>query len=162
MFGSYATVDGKVDEGRLAALRNNAQAFIGTAIDAARKRGDEATARQLEREGLTALADDPSLMRKYAAAMKLDAAARRRNGGNYVGTDNPGARVVNGVTPRNMVGLGGEVVMSDGTRVPRNRVEYDPNSGILPNGLAHIDPWSNRTTEYDSIDPRGLLRKEAQ
>lgn len=162
VFGSYATVDGKVDEGRLAALRNNAQAFVGTAIDAARKRGDEATARQLEREGLTALADDPSLMQKYAAAMKLDAAARRGNGGNYVGTDNPGARVVSGVTPRNMVGLGGEVVMSDGTRVPRNRVEYDPNSGILPNGLAHIDPWSNRTTEYDPIDPRGLLRKGAQ
>lgn len=161
VFSSYATVDGKVDEGRLAAMRNGAQAFLGTAIGEARKRGDTATVAALEKQGLTALADDPSLMQKYAAALKLDSEARR-SGGSYVGTDNPGARTIKSVTPRNFLGLGGDVGLSDGTRVPRNRVEYDPRSGVLPNSLAHIDPWSNRTTEYDVLDPQGVLRKAAQ
>jgi len=161
VFSSYATVDGKVDEGRLAAMRNGAQAFLGTAIGEARKRGDNATVAALEKQGLAALADDPSLMQKYAAALKLDSEARR-SGGSYVGTDNPGARTIKSVTPRNFLGLGGDVRLSDGTLVPRNRVEYDPRSGILPNSLAHIDPWSNRTTEYDVLDPQGALRKATQ
>ena len=161
VFSSYATVDGKVDEGRLAALRNGAQAFLGTAIGEARKRGDSATVAALEKQGLAALADDPGLMQKYAAALKLDSEARR-NGGSYVGTDNPGARTIESVTPRNFLGLGGDVRLSDGTRVPRNRVEYDPRSGVLPNFLAHIDPWSNRTTEYDVLDPQDVMRKATQ
>lgn len=152
VFGSYATGrDGKVDEGRLAALRNNAQAFVGSAADAARKRGDTATAAALEEQGLAALADDPALMQRYAASMKADDLARGSWFNRYVGTDNPGTRVITGVD-------GGKVTFSDGTTVPRAKVEY-MNNGILPHRFANLDPFADRTTEFDSMDPKGYLRK---
>lgn len=152
VFSSYATGrDGKVDEGRLASLRNNAQAFIGSAADAARKRGDTATAAALEEQGLAALADDPALMQRYASSMKADGLARDSWFNQYVGTDNPGGRVIADVKD-------GKVTFSDGTTVPRAKVEY-MNNGILPHRFANLDPFADRTTEFDSMDPQGYLRK---
>ena len=152
VFASYAAgKDGKVDEGRLAGLRNNAQAFIGSAIEAARRRGDTATAQALERQGLTALADDPAMMQRYASSMKADGIARDSWGNTYTGTDNPGGRQIAGVN-------GGDVVFSDGTTAPRTKIEY-LNNGILPHRFADWDPTADRTTEFDSIDPNGYLRK---
>lgn len=152
VFSSYATGrDGKVDEGRLASLRNNAQAFIGSAAEAARKRGDTATAAALEEQGLAALADDPALMQRYASSMKADGLARGSWLNQYVGTDNPGGRVITGVE-------GGKVTFSDGTTAPRAKIEYMDN-GILPHRFADWDPFADRTTEFDSMDPKGYLRK---
>lgn len=153
VFETHATVDGKVDAGQLAELRNGAQAFLGSAIEAARKRGDMDTAAALEKQGLGALAEDPQLMRQYAAGLKADRVARGGwlPGERYVGTDNPGARTVTGVDK----GLLFDTVrMSDGTTVNANRLRYrdgGPFSGI--------NPWAERTSEFDSIDPNGYLRK---
>lgn len=153
VFETYATVDGKVDAGQLAELRNGAQAFLGSAIEAARKRGDTATVATLEEQNLSALAEDPQLMRQYAASLKADRAARSGwlPGERYVGTDNPGARTVVGVDK----GLLYDTArMSDGTTVLANRLRYrdgGPFSGI--------NPWAERTSEFDSIDPNGYLRK---
>lgn len=151
VFSSYATVRGEVDEGRLASLRNNAQAFIGSAAEAARKRGDTATAAALEEQGLAALADDPALMQRYASSMKADGLARGSWFNQYVGTDNPGGRVIADVK-------GGKVTFSDGTTAPRAKIEY-MNNGILPHRFADWDPFADRTTEFDSMDPKGYLRK---
>ena len=152
VFASYAAgKDGKTDERQLADLRNNAQAFLGSAIEAARKRGDMATVEQLNTQGLAALADDPELMRRYVASNKADRIARNSWGGTYNATDNPGGRQITKVED-------GKVHFSDGTTAPRAKIEY-ANDGVLPHRFADWDPFASRTTEFDALDPRGALRK---
>ena len=153
VFEAHATTDGKVDANQLAELRNGAQAFLGSAIEAARKRGDMATVAALEEQGPSALAEDPQLMRQYTAGLKADRAARSGwlPGERYVGTDNPGARTVTGVDKGLLYDT---AQMSDGSTVNANRLRY--RDGGLFSG---INPWAERTAEFDSIDPNGYLRK---
>ena len=148
--------DGKVDAQHLAAMRNGAQAFLGTSIEAARKRGDTATVQQLESQGLSALAEDPQLMRRYTAALSADRAARGgwMPGENYVGTDNPGGRTVVGVDKGTFVDT---ARLSDGTTMNANRLRYRDGGP-----LSGINPWATPTTEFDSIDPKGYLRRPQQ
>ena len=156
VFETAATRDGKVDAQQLAAMRNGAQAFLGTAIEAARKRGDTATVQQLESQGLGALAEDPQLMRRYMAALSADRAARGgwMPGENYVGTDNPGGRTVVGVDKGTFVDT---VRLSDGTTMNANRLRYRDGGP-----LSGLNPWAEPTTEFDSIDPKGYLRRPQQ
>ena len=156
VFETAATRDGKVDAQHLAAMRNGAQAFLGTAVEAARKRGDTTTVQQLESQGLGALAEDPQLMRRYMAALSADRTARGgwMPGENYVGTDNPGGRTVVGVDKGTFVDT---VRLSDGTTMNANRLRYRDGGP-----LSGLNPWAEPTTEFDSIDPKGYLRRPQQ
>lgn len=146
--------DGKIDEAKLASLRAQSTAFLGSAVEAARKRGDNATAAKLEVEGPSALG--PAEQRRYQAAQKLDEIARQSNGlapwkGNYRATDNPGSRQVADIDKGMIWDM---AVMSDGTRVPANSLRY-ANGGAL----SGMNPYRVPTTEFESIDPKGLLRR---
>jgi hypothetical protein len=146
--------DGKVDNTQLSELRSQTNAFLSEAISAARKRGDTATAAKLEQEGPSAVGA-PEL-RQYLAAQKLDKIAQQSNGrlpwnGDYRATDNPGGRTIVGMDKGL---LWDQAKLSDGTRVPANSLRYSGGGA-----MSGLNPWSVPTDEFNSLDPKGLLRR---
>ena len=141
---------GQVDPSHLNRLRTGAQAFIGNAADQYEKSGQHAKAEQLRQQGVAALSDDPSLMRRYSAALQADKLGRERFiGHDYVGTDNPGAVTVKEVK-------GNTVYMSNGTSLPLSTMRYQ-NNGVLPHRFANLDWFSDPTDEYAAIDPNNQI-----
>lgn len=152
--GMASGPDGKVDNAKLAELRGQTNAFLGEAISAARKRGDTATAAKLEQEGPSAVGAQE--LRQYLAAQKLDSIAQQSNGrlpwnGDYRATDNPGGRTIVGMDKGL---LWDQAKMSDGTRVPANSLRYSGGGAF-----SGLNPWSVPTDEFNSLDPKGLLRR---
>ena len=150
IFTTAATHGGEVNPQMLNRYRTGVTAYLGNAVAEARKRGDEETARAIEREGPSALARDPVLLRKYMAQMELDDIGRGDSG--YLRTDNPGGLAITGQTP-GILGLGRKYEVTDArgnkSYVSRNAVDYE-NGGPFTNW----NPWATRTDRADLLKQR--------
>ena len=150
IFTTAATRGGEVNPQMLNRYRTGVTAYLGNAVAEARKRGDEETARAIEREGPSALARDPVLLRKYMAQMELDDIGRGDSG--YLRTDNPGGLAITGQTP-GILGLGRKYEVTDArgnkSYISRNAVDYE-NGGPFTNW----NPWATRTDRADLLKQR--------